>query len=99
MKYHDGSEIRLGDIVSIPTPVGDREARVVILGETEEHLDVDHDFVDWVLRDKIMAKTSIFLEWTGANPFAHSDPGLAPVGNYMSTTVDEHVRFHSRATA
>jgi len=99
MNYHDGLEIRLGDIVSVPAPDGDRQARVVMLGDTREHLEVDADFIDWVLRDNILAATSIFVEWLGSNPFAHSDPEFAPVGNFMSTTVDEHVHFNSRAAA
>jgi hypothetical protein len=45
MRYQDGSEIRLGDIISVPTPDGAQQARVVMLGDTREHLEIDPDFV------------------------------------------------------
>ena len=93
MKYYEGSEIRLGDIVSIPTPGGDVQAQVVMLGDSGEHLVVDKDFVQWVQRDNILSSSSVFLEWVGDNPFAHYDQNLAPVGNFISTVVDEDVRF------
>jgi hypothetical protein len=99
MKYDDGSKIHLGDIVRVPTPDGDKEARVVMLGDSRDHLDLDPDFIQWVVRDNILASTSIFVEWLGSNPFAHKNPKFAPVGNYMSTTVDEHVHLISRAAA
>lgn len=99
MKYTNGLEVRLGDIVSVPTPDGDKRARVVMLGDTQEHLAIDPDFVWWVVESNVLAATSIFVEWAESNPFAHSDFACAPVGNYMSTTVDEHVHLHSRATA
>lgn len=98
MNYIDGSEVLLGDIVSVPTPEGDKEARVVMLGDSGEHLEIDPDFIVWVVRDNILASTSILVEWLGANPFANEDPQFAPVGNYMSSTVDEDVHFISRAT-
>ncbi|MBB2758707.1 UNVERIFIED_ORG: hypothetical protein GGR68_002865 [Xanthomonas campestris] len=99
MRYHDGSEVRLGDIVSVPSPDGEKEARVVMLGDTKEHLDIDPGFVKWVLGDAILASTSIFVEWIASTPFTHSDPQFAPIGSFMSTTVDEHVHFKCRAPA
>lgn len=97
MNYNDGSKVLLGDIVNVPTPDGDKETRVVMLGDSGEHLEIDPDFIRWVVRDNILASTSIFVEWLGANPFAHENPKFAAVGNYMSTTVDEYVHFISRA--
>lgn len=99
MNYDDGSKVHLGDIVRVPTPYGGKEVRVVMLGDSHEHLELDADFVQWVVRDNILASTSIFVEWLGANPFAHNDPKFSPVGNFMSTTVDEHVHLISRAAA
>jgi len=98
MHYDDGLKVQLGDIVSLPTPEGDKEARVVMLGDSREHLNIDPDFFRWVIRDNILASTSVFVEWLGENPFDHEDPQFAPVGNYMSSTVDEDVQFISRAT-
>jgi hypothetical protein len=99
MKYRDGLDIQLGDIVSVPTPLGDNNARVVMLGDSLEHAGADAEFVAWVLRDNVLAATSIVVQWLSINPFAHSDPAVAPVGDYMFTTVDEHVRLESRAAA
>jgi hypothetical protein len=83
--YHDGSIISLGDIVTIPIPSGTAKARVVMLGDTYEHLDIDRKFVEWVERDRVLEASSVVIEWLGANPFAHEDPRYAPVGNYMSS--------------
>ena len=89
MKYLDGSTIQLGDIVTVPVPEGTANARVVMLGETYEHLDIDEQFLAWVKTDKILQATSVVIEWVSSNPFAHENPQYAPVGNYMFTAVDE----------
>ena len=91
MRYHDGLTIMLGDIVSVPMPEGKENARVVMLGDTYEHLDIDKQFLSWVNKEKILERTSIVIEWLGNNPLAHDDPQYAPVGNYMFTSVDECV--------
>ena len=91
MRYHDGSTIMLGDIVSVPMPDGTEKARVVMLGDTYEHLDIDKQFLSWVKKEKILKGTSIVIEWLSNNPLAHDDPQYAPVGNYMFTSVDECV--------
>lgn len=70
-----------------------------MLGDSREHLEVGSDIIRWVVRDNILASTSIFIEWLGANPFAHEDPQFAPVGNYRSATVDEHIHFISWVAA
>ena len=54
MIYHDGSIRSLGDIVTVPIPSGTARARVVMLGDTYEHLDIDRQFVEWVERDKVL---------------------------------------------
>ncbi len=92
MRYHDGSTIMLGDIVSVPMPDGSEKARVVMLGDTYEHLDIDKQFLSWVKKEKVLEGTSIVVEWLGNNPLAHDDPQYAPVGNYMFTSVDECVK-------
>ena len=91
MNYHDGSPVRLGDIVRVPIPSGSGKARVVMLGETYEHLDIDPGFVSWVKSDKVLRPDSIVVEWLGANPLAHNDPKYAPVGNFMFSALDEWV--------
>ena len=95
MKYHDGSTVMLGDIVSVPVPSGSAKGRVVMLGDTYEHLDIDKQFLAWINEEKTLQKSSIVIEWVESNPLAHDDPHYAPVGNYMSTVVDEFVERDS----
>ena len=91
MKYHDGSTVTLGDIVTVPVPSGTAKARVVMLGETYEHLDIEGQFLAWVKEARILEKSSIVIEWVATNPFAHDDPQYAPVGNYMFSALDTSV--------
>ena len=91
MRYHDGSSASLGDLVEVPVPTGTARARIVMLGDTYEHLAVDPAFVSWVKADRILRESAVVIEWVGENPFAHDDPKYAPVGNFMFTDLDEHV--------
>lgn len=91
MRYHDDTPVLLGDVVNVPIPSGTAKARVVMLGETYEHLNISEQFVTWVTTERVLESTSVVVEWLGANPFAHNDPRYAPVGNYMFTTLDEWV--------
>lgn len=75
--------IRLGEIVTVPTPEGREQARVVMLGSTYEHLDIDEQFLAWVKADKILEETYVVVEWVDRNPCSHEDHQYAPVGNYM----------------
>ncbi|MFN7856075.1 MAG: hypothetical protein ACK5OA_05770 [Acidovorax sp.] len=92
MRYHDGSEVTLGDIVSVPVPDGSAKARVVMLGDTYEHLNMDNQFLSWVKKDRVLQASSMVIEWLESNPFSHDDPNHAPVGNYMFSAVDEWVK-------
>ena len=93
MKYHDGCAISLGDIVSVLIgPQRFAKARVVMLGDTYEHLDIDERFFAWVKGDKVLEPSSVVVEWLSANPFSHNDPRYAPVGNYMFSPADEWLR-------
>ncbi len=76
----------------VPVPEGTAKARVVMLGDTYEHLDIDPRFVTWVKTERELKEDSIVVEWIGQNPLAHEDPCYAPVGNYMFTPVDEWVK-------
>jgi len=89
MKYSDGSIVALGDIVTIPLQNGLHDARIVMLGDTFEHLNLDEAFVNWVKTDKILGEASIAVQWIGDNPLAHKDPRYAPVGDIMFTSMDE----------
>lgn len=91
MNYHDGSTVQLGDIVKVPIPKGTAKARVVMLGDTYEHLDIDTQFITWVKADKVLKPGCVVIEWIEDNPFAHSDPRYAPVGQYMFSALDEWV--------
>lgn len=74
-------------------------ARIVMLGDTREHLPLDPQFLEWVLATEVLAPTSVVVEWIEENPFAHDDPAFAPVGNYMFTAMDEFVELQARAAA
>ena len=92
MHYHDGSQATLGDIVqAMVGPGGTERARVVMLGDTYEHLDIDPQFLTWVKRDRVLEPNHVVLEWLDNNPFAHQDPKYAPVGNYMFSPLDHGV--------
>jgi len=91
MNYHDGSTVRLGDVVKVPIPKGTGRARVVMLGDTYEHLEIDSQFISWVKTDKMLKADSIVIEWLEDNPFAHDDSQYAPVGQYMFSALDEWV--------
>jgi hypothetical protein len=91
MQYVDGVVIQLGDVVSVPVPGGMARARVVMLGDTYEHLDIDSAFLRWVKSDRVLANTSVVVEWLGANPLAHINPKYAAVGNYMFTPADQYL--------
>ena len=59
MTYHDGSTISLGDIVRLPIPGGTAKARVVMLGDCYQHLEIDDQFVAWVHRDSVLEASSV----------------------------------------
>jgi hypothetical protein len=91
MRYHDGSAVSLGDIVTIPVPSGTAKARVVMLGDSYAHLSIDERFLAWVTTEKRLKPDSVVIEWLGPNPLSHSNLNYAPVGNYMFTPVDQHL--------
>ena len=93
MKYNDGTEVQLGDVILVPVPEGTAKARIVMLGDTYDHLPIDEQFLSWVITDKVLKKSSVVVEWLNDNAFAHDDPQYAPVGNYMFTAIDEWVKI------
>jgi hypothetical protein len=88
MKYSDGSPVKLGDIVSIAMADGGAKARIVMLGDTREHLDVEESFIEWVESEKLLNSSQVVVEWMDRNPLAHDNPHYALVGNYMFTGLD-----------
>ena len=88
MNYSDGFPVKLGDIVTIPFSDGSARARVVMLGDTREHLDMDEHFVEWVESEGLLQSSQVVVEWVDRNPLAHNDPQYAPVSNYMFTELD-----------
>ena len=88
MNYHDGSPAKLGDIVAVRLADRTAKARVVLLGDTREHLDVESEFIEWAESEKLFDPSQVVIEWIDQNPLAHSDPQYAPVGNYMFTGLD-----------
>ena len=91
MRYDDGSEVMLGHLVAVLVPSGTETGRVVMLGDTYAHLDIDPEFLAWVMRERNLERSSVVIEWIGESHFAHDDPQYAPVGRYMFTPVDEFV--------
>ena len=92
MNYHDGSLAQLGDIVRVPiSSTETARARIVMMGDTYEHLDIGRAFLLWVKSDNVLRPDSIVVEWLDDNPFAHNDPRYAPVGNFHFTPLDECV--------
>lgn len=92
MNYYDGSLISLGDIVTVPVPNGVARGRVVMLGDTYEHSEIDQQFLEWVKRDRVLEVSSIVIQWVENNPFTHNDGRYAPIGDMMFTPVDEHLK-------
>jgi hypothetical protein len=88
MKYSDGSPVTLGDMVTIRVADDDARARIVMLGDTREHLDVEESFIEWVESEKLLDPSQVVVEWVDWNPLAHDNPEYAPVGNYMFTGLD-----------
>lgn len=97
MKYTTGENIELGDVVIIPIPTGSSRMKVVMLGASNEHLDIDKSFLRWVSEDRRLSDCEVVLEWIDENIFLHNDPNIAPVGNYMFSGVDEFLEFQTRA--
>ena len=88
MQYHDGTTAKLGDVVDVGMPDGTSRARIVMLGDTYEHLEIDRDFLSWVTTERVLSPTQIVVEWMEMNPFAHDDPRYAPAGNYAFLSLD-----------
>ena len=88
MRYPDGSTVGLGDLVSISVPGGHARVRIVMLGDTYEHLNIDEQFVSWVKNARKLEPDQIVAEWIDDNPFRHDEPQYAPVGNYIFLSLD-----------
>ena len=50
------------DLVDVEIPAGIAKARIVMLGETCEQLNLDPSFIDWVTAEVILAPTSVVVE-------------------------------------
>ena len=96
MKYRDDQEIMLGDIVELSMLNGKEIAKVVMLGESYLHLELEASFESWVKRDRILDQDSIVVEWVNENPLAHNNPAFAPVGNYIFTGISEDLKLIQR---
>ncbi|MCG7947146.1 MAG: hypothetical protein N0C84_12465 [Candidatus Thiodiazotropha taylori] len=97
MNYTDGKEVQLGDLIEIDMPKGLKLARVVMLGENYQHLELGQSFKEWVLKEQILETNSIVIEWVGKNPLEHNNPEYAPVGNYMFTVISTDIKLRERA--
>lgn len=88
MHYEDGTPASLGDLVTVRLADESVRARVVMLGDTRAHLDLDKGFLEMIEKDDLLDDSQVVLEWMERNPFSHEDPRYAPVGNYMLTCLD-----------
>lgn len=88
MKYEGGEDVMLGDIVSIDMPDGNERATVVMLGEDFSYLEVDASYLSFVEDNNILKPDCIAVKWLVTNPLSHDDQNLAPVGDYMTTSLE-----------
>ena len=66
MKYRDGADVRLGDVVNVPVPVGrQRRGSSCWVRPTNTWIS-EPSFITWVKKDKVLKPTSIVVEWLGA---------------------------------
>lgn len=72
----------MGDLIDVGMPAGPVRARIVMLGDIYQHLDIDRDFLSWVKTERKLSLNEIVVEWIEANPLAHDDPQYGPVRNY-----------------
>ncbi len=85
MKYEDGQDVRLGDVVTITLADGDHKAKIVILGDSGEYGGIDVETAKWVLESGHVGQDQVMAEWVEENPLSHDDPAYAPVANTIST--------------
>jgi len=79
MNYESGEVIELGDVVRFDVgPERYITARVMMLGETREHLKLEQSFFEWVERDAVLEESAIVVERL-------SESGVPEVGSYMFT--------------
>ena len=86
----------LGDVVQVPVPEGTARLKVVMLGDSGEHLCIEESFLKWVKHDRGLDRDELVLEWIDKNPFKHRDPRYAPVGAYMFSGLDDFLEFMAR---
>jgi len=85
MKFEDGQDVKLGDIVSIELADGLHAAKVVMLGDSGDYAGIDDETAKWAIESQHVGQNEIMAEWVEGNPFAHDDPAYAPAGNTIST--------------
>ena len=69
-----------------------------MLGESYERLELEETFISWVIKDQILEKDSIVVEWINNNPLTHNNPEFAPVGKYMFTGISFDIKLKQRAS-
>ncbi|MCA9233760.1 MAG: hypothetical protein KDA57_24190, partial [Planctomycetales bacterium] len=97
--YATGENIELGDVVLIPVPNGSARMKVVMLGDTQQHSELQSTFLKWVTTERKLEDDEVVLEWIDKNPFEHKDPNVAPVGKYMFSGADQYLVLVERNPA
>ena len=96
MKYFDGQTVKLGDYVSLTMPDGRETFKVVMLGDSGEHLNLDQQFISWATEESLVTSNSIIVQWIKENPYKHNDPKYAPVGDELFVDISEDVILENR---
>ena len=91
MQYHDGTTASLGDVVDVGMAAGTARARIVMLGDTYEHLDIDRDFLSWVTTERKLSPNEIVVEWIEGESACPQRSSLR-TGRELSVLVIRRVR-------
>lgn len=63
MKYESGEMVLLGDVVRFDSgPDQYISAKVVMIGEDYSHLEIESDFLDWIVSEKVLGGSDVVVE-------------------------------------
>jgi len=63
MKYESGEKVLLGDMVRFDSgPDQYTSAKVVMIGEDYSRLEIETDFLEWVVSEKVLEGSDVIVE-------------------------------------
>lgn len=63
MKYESGEKVLLGDTVRFDSGTDQyTSAMVVMIGEDYSHLEIETDFLDWVVSENVLEGSDVVVE-------------------------------------